>query len=505
MPRNYQKGSDVNLDVSHAPTGELAADLHYRDKIAAVEPYGVDAIPDSERHGKPVSQFFIWFAAGMNFPIMVLGFVGVSFGLSLTAAVTAIVAGSFVGSVVMGVLSRMGGRLGVAQQIQARGPLGFFGNFVPVAYVNIFAGIGWAAVTVILGAQALTTLAPAIPFWVGALGLVSLQLVVAVYGYNMIHYLERILAVVLFFGFLMITVVSVTRGWQGGFGTNPHAAYWVGGVGGWITFSGYFLSFLIAWWPFASDYSRYLPDEDHVNRATGFWTFAGNFISLAWLGVAGALLGSSAAAGESPIAALERLTGPFHVAALLIVLISSFSQNFLNVYGGAISVQTLRIPVSRRTAVVIICAAAYVISLWADASFEAKFKNFLFMGAYLIAPFGAILLLDYVLGHRHDRERIAELYDARRVLEWGFIAWVVGAAASLPFWNLSFYVGPVAKAHPEWGDLSYFVGFLVGALAFVATYKLPPLWHRPAGAHAHALAGAELGSQPGTEMQSTAL
>src|SRR3954454_23632838 len=179
----------MTQDVSVTSAGEIAADYHYRDKIAAVEPYGVDAIPDSERHGKAVSQFFIWFAAGMNFPIMVLGFLAVSYGLSLTASVTAIVAGSFVGSVVMGVLSRMGGRLGVAQQIQARGPLGFFGNFIPVAYVNVFAGIGWAAVTVILGAQALTTLAPAIPFWVGALGLVSLQLVVAVYGYTMIHYL----------------------------------------------------------------------------------------------------------------------------------------------------------------------------------------------------------------------------------------------------------------------------------------------------------------------------
>ncbi|GAB23272.1 NCS1 family transporter [Gordonia polyisoprenivorans NBRC 16320 = JCM 10675] len=468
----------MSQDVSVASTGEVTPDYHYRNKIAKVEPYGVDAIPDSERHGKPVSQFFIWFAAGMNFPIMVLGFVAVSFGLSLPAAISAIVIGSGVGAIVMGVLSRMGGRLGVAQQIQARGPLGFFGNFIPVAYVNIFAGIGWAAVTVILGGQALKALVPAIPYWLGTLVLVVLQLIVAVFGYNMIHYLERILAVVLFFGFAMITIVSVSRGWQGGFGTNPHASGWIGGWGGWITFSGYFLSFLIAWWPFASDYSRYLPDDDKINRATGVWTFAGNFISLSWLGIAGALLGSSAASGESPIEALERLTGPFHVVALLIVLISSFSQNFLNVYGGAISVQTLRIPVSRRTAVILICAAAYVVGLWADEGFEAKFKTFLFMGAYLIAPYGAVLLLDYVLGHRHDRRRIAELYDSRRILEWGFVAWLIGTVASMPFWNLSFFVGPMAKSFPELGDLSYFVGFIVGGVAFIFLHRLPPLWHR---------------------------
>jgi hypothetical protein len=34
----------------------------------------------------------IWFAAGMNFPIMVLGLLAVSYGLSFTSSVTAIVA-----------------------------------------------------------------------------------------------------------------------------------------------------------------------------------------------------------------------------------------------------------------------------------------------------------------------------------------------------------------------------------------------------------------------------
>ena len=471
--------STDSTDVSHASTGELETDFHYRDKIAAVEPYGVDAIPDSERHGKPVSQFFIWFAAGMNFPIMVLGFLAVSYGLSLTSSVTAIVAGSLVGSIVMGILSRMGGRLGVAQQIQARGPLGFLRQLPP----------GRLRQCVCRHRLGRGHRDPRRP---GPAGPGSRHPVLARHASPRRPAAHR--------RRVRLQHDPLPRADPGsgavfrlpfdhrGLG-EPRMAGWLryqssmrptgsGGVGGWITFGGFFLSFLIAWWPFASDYSRYLPDEDHINRATGFWTFAGNFISLSWLGIAGALLGSSAATGESPIDALFRLTGPYHVPALLAVLISSFSQNFLNVYGGAISIQTLRIPVSRRTAVILICAAAYLISLWASAGFEAKFKTFLFLGAYLIAPFGAVLLLDYVLGHRHDRARIAELYDSRRILEWGFVAWLIGAAASMPFWNLSFFVGPLAKAHPEWGDLSYFVGFAVAALVYIATYRLPPLWHR---------------------------
>lgn len=471
------------------------ADLGYRDRVAVVEPYGVDHIPDVERHGRPVSQFSIWFAAGMNFPIMVLGFSAISFGLSFTAAVTAIVVGSFVGAAVQGVLAQMGARLGVPQQIQARGPLGFFGNFVPVAYINVFAGIGWAAVTVILGSKAFHELAPAVPEWLCSLVLVSLQLIVAIYGYNMIHYLQRILAYVLFAGFLMITIVSVVRGDGAAFQADPQASYYVGSVGGWITFAGYFLSFLIAWWPFASDYSRYLPGDDRTGRAAGMWTWAGNFVSLSWLGITGALLGGAAVSGEDPITTLHRLTGPFATPALLIVLLSSFSQNFLNVYGGAISVQTLRIPVSRRTAVVLICAAAYLISLWAGEGFEEKFKTFLFLSAYFIAPFGAVLLLDYFVGGRRDKARIPELYDETRIVNWGFVAWLGGSLASVPFWQLSFFTGPFSTAHPNWGDQSYFVGFVVAAVLYLLTYRLRPLWRTQRAAEP-AAAPAAPGVQP---------
>ena len=88
------------------------------------------------------------------------------------------------------------------------------------------------------------------------------------------------------------------------------ASYWVGGAGGWITFMGYFLSFLIAWWPFASDYSRYLPDEDHVSRATGVWTsalFIGQFacplVVIALGGAVGGLAGALVALGAVSVVA----------------------------------------------------------------------------------------------------------------------------------------------------------------------------------------------------------
>ncbi|MEU9791268.1 cytosine permease [Streptomyces sparsogenes] len=451
----------------------------YGSAVTKVEPFGVDHIPDNERHGKPSSQFFVWFAAGLNFPIILLGFSAAWFGMSFSAAVTAIVIGAALGSLLMAVMSRMGVRLGVPQQIQARGPLGFFGNFLPVAYINVFAGIGWAAVTVILGGKAFAELTH-LPYWVCALALTAVELVVSIYGYNMINYLQRILTYVLTPLFLLITVVAIARGGSL-FHANPHADGYIGSTGGWVTFGGWFLSFLVAWAPFASDYSRYLPDTPEVVTRTAWYTGLGNFVTICWLGIVGVVVGGSATSSDS-ITALHELAGPFAVPALLAVGLSALAQNFLNVYGGAISVQTLRIPVTRSQAVTGICLLAYAISLWGESGTEAKFKVFLNLTAYFIAPFAAVLLLDFYLGGRSDPSRIAELYDRRRVLDWGFVAWAGGVAASVPFWQSSFYTGPFSKAYPGAGDLSMFVAAGAGVVLYLLTYRLKPLWVRDSSA-----------------------
>ncbi|MFG2793933.1 purine-cytosine permease family protein [Streptomyces sp. NPDC048419] len=460
----------------------------YGSAVTKVEPFGVDHIPDNERHGRPSSQFFVWFAAGLNFPIILLGFSAAWFGLSFSAAVAAIVVGAAVGSLLMAVMSRMGVRLGVPQQIQARGPLGFFGNFLPVAYINVFAGVGWAAVTVILGGKAFAELTH-LPFWLCAGVLTAIQLVVAIYGYNMINYLQRVLTYVLTPLFLLITVVAVVRGGSL-FHADPHASGYIGFTGGWVTFGGWFLSFLVAWAPFASDYSRYLPDTPDVVRRTAWYTGLGNFVTICWLGILGVVVGGSATSSDS-ITALHELAGPFALPALIAVGLSALAQNFLNVYGGAISVQTLKIPVTRSQAVTAICLLAYVISLWGAAGTEAKFKIFLNLTAYFIAPFAAVLLLDFYLGGRSDPSRIAELYDRRRVLDWGFVAWAGGVAASVPFWQSSFYTGPFASAYPGAGDLSMFVAAGAGAVLYLLTYRLRPLWVRRAPSGSPGLAANE--------------
>ncbi|WP_372698745.1 cytosine permease [Arthrobacter sp. JSM 101049] len=461
-----------------APVSEdsIAQDRGYRNSLTKIEPYGIEHIPDVERHGKPASQFFLWFAAGMNFPIVVLGFSATYFGLPFWSAALAILAAGLIAASVMGYLSGMGVRLGVPQQMQARGPLGFIGNLLPVAYVNVFAGIGWAAVTVILGGQAIALLS-GMPFWASALILMLLQLGVAVMGYNLIHFLQRVLSIILFAGFIFITVVALAKGEV--VNTVNTSAPGFAGLGGWIIFFGYFMSFIIAWMPFASDYSRYLPNTPANRRGAGVFTMLGNFTTLSWMGILGVLLGATATTDDA-IGALKELMGPWAIVGMGIVALSSFTQNFLNVYGGAISIQTMGVPVKRHTAVVFICAASYLVALWGQTGFNDGFTVFLNLTAYFVGPYVMVLVCDYVLGRRRSERGLRELFDKSRKFEWGFVAWAAGVLGSTPFWISGLYTGPIAAANPQLGDLTFYVGAAIALAVYLATFRLPRLSRREA-------------------------
>jgi purine-cytosine permease-like protein len=447
------------------------ADREYRSSVSKVEPYGIDHIPDVERHGSPFNQFTTWMAANLTLSLLVVGFFPAALGLSLAQSLLAALLGTALGAAMMGGLAVMGTRLGVPQQIQARGGLGFYGNFLPVAFVNVFASIGWAAVNTVFAVQAVQQLFP-IPFWVGAIVLFALIAVLAVWGYNLLHLINRIATIVLAILFLSITVLAMGKAdWS--YGVNPHAASFIGTTGGFITAVGYFVAWFLAWAPFASDFARYLPASTPVRRVFG-WTALGNFVPAVWLACTGILV-ANFAGNFAPVQAISELTGHWSWVAMITLLFASIPTTALTIYGGALSVLTMRIPVSREVGAVIIAAVAFVAAVVMHDDIYSTFYDFLLLTAYFIAPYITVLALDYWVGGRRDVSRIGELFDPKRGIEWGFAAWLLGALASTPFWVWTKWTGPVAAAHPEWGDLSYPVGAVAAAVLYLLFTRLPAL------------------------------
>ncbi|HEX7326782.1 MAG TPA: cytosine permease [Rhodanobacteraceae bacterium] len=441
-----------------------------------IEPYGAEPIPAEERHGSVYRQFTLWFAANMVLSVLVTGFFAASFGLSLWAGISAVLVGTFLGSLIVGASAGIGTKLGVPQQVQGRGPTGFYGNLLPVFLLTTLSSIGWAAVDTVFAVLALRTLVP-IPFWAGAVAIFAIQTALAVWGHNAVHAINVGMTVVLGLLFIGVTVVAL-HGGHVALSGNAHAALYVSPTAGWITFAGFAFAYVLTWAPLASDFSRYLPETISHTRVAAY-TFLGSFVALAWLEILGVLV-SASAGSLGAIPALAHLMGPWAPLAMGLVVLSTFPVSAIVLYGSALSLPALGIPLHRTTAVVVSAGAALAVTLVMQTNPYGSFYDFLDILAYLLMPFSLIILLDYFLRMRPagKQRTVDALYDRRRRIEWGFVAWVIGCGCSALFWHSPLYTGLLAGRLARFGDLSYLAGAVAGVGAYLLLYRLPPLSRR---------------------------
>lgn len=139
------------------------------------------------------------------------------------------------------------------------------------------------------------------------------------------------------------------------------------------------------------------------------YTAGGGFLSLLWLGSIGVLV-SSFAGDLGAVEAVAELTGSWAWLAMLTVVLSTIPVSAMNLYGGALSLLTIRVPVSRTMGVVITALISFGITLLMQGDPYGSFYDFLSMLGYLVVPFTTVLLVDYYIRTRHHMtEAIAEL------------------------------------------------------------------------------------------------
>src|SRR6478609_11192832 len=119
----------------------------YGDRVAAVEPGGVEFIPLSERHGRPLDLFWTWMSPNLEFATVYVGVLPIAvFGGSFWLTALGVAIGTALGATTHGILSSWGPRFGVPQMVQARGAFGFIGTFLPAGLNAFTAGVGWFVV-----------------------------------------------------------------------------------------------------------------------------------------------------------------------------------------------------------------------------------------------------------------------------------------------------------------------------------------------------------------------
>lgn len=443
----------------------MSAEYDYQNQVLKVEPKGIEPIGPHERHGKPFTIFTLWFGANVEFATLVTGALATGvFGLGFWSAAIAILIGNLLGALALGALSTFGPRLGVPQLIQSRKAFGYYGNFLP-GILNFFAGFSWFAVNTVLGVFALQWLFK-MSFGLGLAIMLVVQVIIAVYGYNLIHTLERWLAVVLTVVFVIVSIYAFAHGHLGA-GTNLKIAAEVGGsTGAFMLTLAIAFSYCLGWMAFASDYSRYLPQKTSSRSVflNAFWSL---LISTVWLEVLGAGLATLKGISVPTDLVTNLLPQWLGVVTMIAVVLGTITANVLNIYSGALSSLVIDIPMKRWLGAIVVGVLGAIVAWFGGQNgYWAHYQSFLFLLGYWVAPWLAIVLVDFLFKAR-GRYETGEFYDKSHAFGVGIWAFLIGIIVSVPFMNqYPLYVGWFPTNYPQFGDITYFVGFVVAGLVY---------------------------------------
>jgi NCS1 nucleoside transporter family len=437
------------------------------EHAAALERHTIDIIPLTERHGKPRDLFTIWFSSNIMPLTFVTGALASAvFGLSFVWALVAIVLGNVVGALFMALHSAQGPHLGVPQMIQSRAQFGYFGALL-VVLVAVAMYVGFFASNLVLGGQSLNQLASGISVDTGIVICGIVSLVITVFGYDMIHAVNR-WAVVLFGGVMILSLIFIVgvHGLPPDFLSTGHFT-----AGGFLSAVSLGVLWQIAYAPYVSDYSRYMPPNNQAGST--FWnSYWGTVLGSVLPMILGALVGA-ASSNPDQIAALKTLSGGVGWLVMLVFALGIMDTNAINLYGGVLcSITTGQtfaqrwLPGARVRAVlsVAIVAVSLVLAIGLQANFLTNYTNFILLLLYVLIPWTAINLVDYYLIRRGNYD-VKAFFDPSggpygRVGWVGVSAYLIGILVEIPFMSTTLYTGPAAKAM-NGTDLSWVVGLVV--------------------------------------------
>jgi NCS1 nucleoside transporter family len=440
----------------------------YGTKVIAVEPGGAEFTPLNERHGKPVYLLWTWLSPNLEFATVFLGVLAAGIiGLTFWQSVLAILVGTGLGSFTHGVLSGRGPRYGVPQMVLSRISFGWFGNALPAGLNAVIAGIGWFAVNSVSGALALNALT-SLPKWLCLLIVVVLQVGIAFYGHNLVQTFERYAAPVLAIIFAIACIITFTKA---DFGSTAHASG--AGIGGFLVIVGATFGYAAGWNPYAADYTRYLPPNSSPAR-TGLFAGLGVFLSCFILEVAGAASVSIAFGGNPTQDFTSSLGTVVGDLTLLAIALGAVAANAINIYSGALSFTAMGFRIPLRTArafTALVFGALGLIVAFLGLNDISKYENFLLVISYWIGPWLGVYLVDWYLrrGHRVD----GFLFDRQHKPLAGWLSMLVGMALSIwLFADQSLYTGLIPSKWPAFGDIAFFVGFLIAGGLYAVIYSM---------------------------------
>ena len=448
-------------------------------KIITFERRHIRPIPENERHGTTRGLFFVWLGINMLPLTVVTGALGPTlFGLSLWWTIIAVVIGNVIGGFGAALHASQGPQLGIPQMLQARGQFGFYGGSL-LAVIAVLMFLGFFASNLVVAAQSFAAVFDSLSVNAGIIACALIALVVAIFGYDLVRKMMGIFSV--FIGVLVVISIVILISNPATFETTVELGFNTAGFFGMLAIG---VTWQLAYAPYVSDYSRYMPKEGGAKQA--FWaTYVGLVLGTVLVMGLGALVGLSAADGDI-MAALGGLLGGFGAFVLLGFGAASAVINSANIYSGVMSSLTvlesvsakIRINTSKRVVMTVVYAALALLgALFGKDDFLLVFKDFVFILLYVLIPWSAINLADYFI-LRKGHYRVDDMFrrDGGIYGRWdtvGVVSYLIGIVVQIPFMVTTLYTGPLAEPL-GFVDVAWVVGFIVPAVLYI-------VWKRSQG------------------------
>ena len=365
--------------------------------------------------------------------------------------------------------------------IQSRaqfGSLGAAATVLIIAFVNYLAYNTMDAILVSDAVNALTGLSVGSGYVLAA----AIAAGIALFGYDMIHKVNRILVAPSLCVMVVLTVGVFTHRDASLALLNPGPFDVAAFTTAFVITAG----FQLGWAPYVSDYSRYLP-ADTSSRKLFWWTYIPSASSAIWVFVIGALAQVETGA-QTPVAAFIGAGDAFHPGAGRVVLcgllITLLVVMAINQYGGSLTMLSIAdsfapIESTRKNRAVAIFAMALMVWAIAHTVGASRFNEFYGLAlvylAYAFTPWTAINLTDYFIVRRGNYA-VHDLLDPGGGIygrwNWrGIVVYGLTLVIMAPFMVTSQFIGLLAQQINNI-DLSLPVGLVAGTLLYLAASKV---------------------------------
>lgn len=342
-----------------------------------------------------ITNAMIWFGAGVSISEILTGtyFASLGFGKGMAA----ILIGHIIGCVLFCLAGIIGGKNGKSSMESAKMSFGGKGALIfPV--LNIVQLVGWTSVMISSGAAAAENVyAIGMSVWSIIIGvLVIVWLFVGAKNVNAVNTIALsllfVLTIILSFVVFRGGVSTLVSGEAITFGAAVEMA----------------VAMPLSWLPLISDYTKEAekPVKASVVSSVVY------FIISCWMYVIG--MGMALFTNETDIAVIMVKAG-LGIAGLIIVIFSTVTTTFLDVYSAGISSGSLSSKINQQAAAVIVCVIGTLLAIFTQTNY---FESFLYFIGSVFAPMIAVQIVDWFIFKNDSSDKGVNIIN--------LVVWAVG-------------------------------------------------------------------------------